>query len=324
MGFKYSVITGTMGEIGDRFLTGGYKGDNTFEDKLKSISKMGIVDGLELCYNIDGDESDPEIIKPLMKKYKFEASVVNSPLFGDKKWKFGSFTSKEKSVRKDAVDIAKKTLDFAEKVGAEGINLWLGQDGFDYPFQADYSKQWEFMIECTRECADYKPGQKITLEFKPREPRNRAQLDSAGTTMLMIRDIDRKNVGVTLDVGHVLQSQQNMASSVELISRYGKLFNLHMNDNYAAWDDDMIVGSVHMVEFIELFFVLRKVKFDGWLSVDIFPYREDAFRATEESILYMKKFDQLVDVIGFKELEKCLEGSDPTEVVKLIRNRIFK
>ncbi len=60
-----------------------------------------------------------------------------------------------------------------------------------------------------------------------------------------------ENVGVTVDVGHALVAGENVAEAVYRLIRAGKLFHMHFNDNYTAWDDDMIVGSVHTVAFIE-------------------------------------------------------------------------
>jgi hypothetical protein len=48
---------------------------------------------------------------------------------------------------------------------------------------------------------------------------------------------------------------ENVAEAAVMLSMYGdKLFHLHFNDNYRFWDDDMIVGSVHFVEYVELLF----------------------------------------------------------------------
>jgi sugar phosphate isomerase/epimerase len=322
---KYSVITGTMGQLSDRFCSSGYKEkDITLGEKLKVISNIKEITAVELCYDIDGDESDFVEVKKLLKKYGLTASVVNAPMHPDRKWRFGTFTSKNGNVRKDAVQMVKDTMDFAEKVGSNIVNIWPGQDGFDYSFQADYSKQWKHFVECVKECADYKKDMKLALEFKVREPRNRCILDTAATTLLIINEVGRENVGMTIDIGHVMQVGQNMAQAVELVSNYGKLFNLHVNDNYAAWDDDMVVGSVHFVEYLELFFILRKVKYDGWLSVDIFPFRENAFEAAKESILYMEKYDQLVEKIGYETLNKLIEQDNPLQALRAIRESVFK
>jgi xylose isomerase len=293
MGFELnlSIITASLGNLGDRFLSSGYKENIGLEEKLRKISLIEELTGVELCYDPDGEESDAGKVKNLLKTYNLEASVVNAPLSSRERWKFGTFSAMDGKIRKEAIELTKETINFAEGVGASMVNLWQGQDGFDYCFQVDYGKQWEHMIEGIRECADYKPHMMVSLEFKPREPRNRALLNTASTTLLMIQETDRKNVGVTVDNGHVLQHGENMAQVVELCARYGKLFNLHLNDNYAAWDDDMIVGSVHLVEYLELLYVLRKIGYTGWSSIDIFPFREDAFRATEESVKYMVAYN---------------------------------
>ena len=115
-----------------------------------------------------------------------------------------------------------------------------------------------------------------------------------------------------------------MAQAVEIAARYEKLFHLHVNDNYADWDDDMIVGSVHLVEYVELFFVLRKINYEGWLSVDIFPFRENAFRATEECVEYMKVMDRMVDTLGYNELNNFIQKeTDATDVLKHVREKLF-
>ena len=86
-----------------------------------------------------------------------------------------------------------------------------------------------------------------------------------------------------------------MSQAVELCSRAGRLFNMHLNDNYAGWDDDMIAGSVHLVEYLELLYTLRKIRYGGWCSIDIFPYRENAERATEESVAFLAACDRWVE-----------------------------
>jgi len=324
---KYACITGSMGNRVDRFMSCGYKEENTAEDRIKGLAEIKDLQAVELCYNPDGDEND-EVdavkIKAICDKYNVKVSGVNAPLNGNKMFGFGSLTNTNPEYRQKAIQWCKDTVDFCRTVGGEFVNLWMGQDGFDYSFQTDYTKQWDLMVEAVREICDYAPDLKIALEFKLREPRNRCTLDTAGTTLLLARDVDRPNVGLTVDLGHVFQTGQNIAQVVELCARYNMLYNLHINDNYGTWDDDMMVGSVRYVEYIELCYSLRKIGYNGWTSVDIFPFRENAFRAAEESIEMMKIFDEAVDKIGMDKIEECIRGNDATEIYRLIRQYIFK
>jgi sugar phosphate isomerase/epimerase len=325
MGFepKYSVITACMGNLGDRFLTSGYKERAGLEDRLKGIAGVKGITGVELCYDPGGEEGNASLVSKLLTAHKLKAPVVNAPLVGDKQWKFGTFSASDERVRSEAIRSAKETIDFAQAVGSGIVNLWLGQDGFDYPFQTDYTEQWENMVRGIRACADYKPAIRLALEFKPREPRNRSLIDSASTALLLAREIDRPNVGITIDNGHVLQVGANMAQAAELCGRAGRLFNLHLNDNYAAWDDDMIAGSVHLTEYLELLYVLRKIGYAGWCSIDIFPFREDAFRATEESVAYLAVYNRWVEKVGIQKIRSLIRGGDVAEVLRTIRTTLF-
>jgi xylose isomerase len=204
------------------------------------------------------------------------------------------------------------------------VDLWLGQDGFDYPLQTNYVKQWDYLINNVRELADYNPKIKLTLEAKIREPRNRCLVDTTMTALMMCMEIDRPNLGVAIDTGHVFFAQQNVAQNIEIAARYGRLFMMHANDNYNLWDDDMIVGSLRLTEYIEMFYSLRKVKYDGFMSVDIFPYREDQYEATRQSVLNMQKYDEAIDRIGFEKVGEMIEEGDPNRMVKTIREAIFQ
>lgn len=322
--FKFSAITGSLGKVVDRFVPSGYNDDISFEQKLEVLSKTKCIEGVELCYDGMGEESDEVKVKELLAKFGFKASCIIPLLSHDRKFKFGSYTSKDKTIRREAIDITKKTMDYAERLGCENVNLWLGEDGFDYPFQVDYGSQWDFMMEALRECADHNPKIKLALEPKPKEPRNFCSIDTVSTALLMSFDSKRDNVGVGIDAGHILQAGQNVAQTVELAAKFGKLFNMHINDNYGRWDDDLIVGSVRTLEFIELFFTLRKVDYNGFIAVDIFPFRENTLRACEESLLNMKKFNELVDVIDYKNLEDALKHDDITSTIRLVREKIYR
>jgi len=175
-----------------------------------------------------------------------------------------------------------------------------------------------------RELADYNPNIKLTLEGKIREPRNRCLVDTTMTALLICMEVDRENVGVAIDTGHVFYAQQNVAQNIEVAARYGKLFMVHANDNYNLWDDDLIVGSLRLTEYIEMFYSLRKVNYDGFIAVDIFPYREDQYEATRQSVLNMKKYDEIIDRIGFDKLSDVVENGDPCEMVRVIREAVFK
>lgn len=320
---KYGVIVGSLGNVGDRYTLGGYKpGKLTFRDHLEYLSKIPLLDGIEIFDgNLEGQSIDQ--FAAMVKGYNLKVAAVGVDLSGDPKWRYGTLISKDPALRSAAVDVCRRAVDVAKGTDCDRVNIWLAQDGFDYPFQVDYSDQWDYMVDSVKKIAQHDPSIKIGLEPKPREPRNRCFIDSVPTGLL-IADECGPNVGVTIDVGHVLVEFRNMSQAVATAARRGKLFHLHINDNYGGWDDDMIVGSVRQVEFLELFYHLRRLGYNGWCSVDIFPYREDSAKAVAESLAYMAKFEDMIDAIGMDAIADCLKSDDATKAVRLIRENIYK
>lgn len=318
---KQSVITGSLGSLGDRFVLEGYKDDIPFEEKVKRLASIEGLSGIELS-NF-GTESDAMLAKKVLADNGLACSCININIACRRIYGRGSLGSTDEKVRRQAIDECKKATDLAKELGADVVNVWPGQDGFDYALCCDHAKLYNDFLESVVEIADYNKDVKIALEFKPREPRNRSLVDNAGTALLMSMESGRQNVGVCVDVGHVLYANANMANAVQLCANRGKLFHMHTNDCLGCWDDDMIVGSVRFIEYIELCYVLRKVGYEGWCSVDIFPSRENAIEAARESVAYMSLFDSFVDKIGTETIEECIRRGDAAYVSRVIREKLF-
>jgi xylose isomerase len=138
-------------------------------------------------------------------------------------------------------------------------------------------------------------------------------------TILAAKETGCDNVGVTIDTGHSFVGGENVAEAVVLAKRAGDmLFHMHFNDNHGSWDDDMIVGSVHSTCYIELMFWLKKTGYNGWLSMDQYPYREDAIDAISESILWVKKYEQIVDQY-YDDIEALIKLNDAVETSRFLR-----
>jgi xylose isomerase len=125
-----------------------------------------------------------------------------------------------------------------------------------------------------------------------------------------------------LDVGHSLAAGENVAEAAALLAKYGKLDYLHFNDNYRSWDDDMMVGAVHLVEYLELAYWLRRVDYKGWLTLDIFPYREKKVQAACECRDWLAAFFKAVDRVGMEAIAGVIARGDATEASAMVRKAL--
>jgi sugar phosphate isomerase/epimerase len=128
-----------------------------------------------------------------------------------------------------------------------------------------------------------------------------------------------KNVGVTIDTGHAFVAGEDVGEAIVLARRAGnRLFHMHFNDNHASWDDDMIVGTVHSVCFVEMLYWLDRCGYSGWLSMDQYPYREEAADAIGESILWLRHFDALQQKHS-RQIDRLILANDAVATSRFLR-----
>ncbi len=212
-------------------------------------------------------------------------------------FKIGAFTNPEPAVRREAIDLTKRGIDAAREAGANLMTLWLGQDGFDYGFQADYDAMWSMEVEGIREVAEHDPDCMISIEYKPNEPRSYSLLGNCAATLLAIREAGCPNLGVTLDFAHVLYADEQPAFAASLAHRHSRLLGVHLNDGYAKRDDGLMVGAVHLTATLELLLQIRRDGYDGALYFDTFPDATglDPVAECEVNIATVKRLLAVVD-----------------------------
>ena len=206
------------------------------------------------------------------------------------------------------------------------MTLWMGQDGFDYSFQADYAELWNRSIDALTELADHNPAVDLGIEYKPNEPRAFALMPDVATTLLAAREVDRPNVGVTLDFAHVLYADEMPAHSVHLVSRNSRLLGVHLNDGYGKRDDGLMVGTVHPIQTVELFVELANVGYCGVIYLDTFPDKSglDPVEECRTNIANAERLRSLAcGLKGNAELQGAIRRQDATISQRIVSEALY-
>ncbi len=322
---RYSVILGNLGNTCDRFLPTGYKEARPKREMLREAASIPGIEGVELVGTWDIREDNAEEVKTWLKEDNLSCVSIIPDLFSQKRWGLGSLSAKDPAIRQQALDETRSVARIARHLGCPLINLWLGQDGYDYPLTADYRKQRTDLMEGIRQVAGEFPDLRFALEYKPKEPRTHSFHARAADTLLMALETECPNVGVCIDVGHAFVAGENVAEAAVILQHHGeKLFHMHFNDNYRSWDDDMIVGSLHVVEYFELLFWLAETGYAGWYSMDQYPYREDGAAAVRESVAFLRSVERLLTQDVIAEMRELIAVGDPTATTRWMREILFE
>lgn len=318
---KFGACLPTFGSCADRYCLSGYGGGGTTMEEMLDLSlRVKGLDGLELVGNWHVNDDNIRDVAKMFSDRGLTIPMLVPDLWTQAKWGRGSLAAPDAKTRQAGVDEVKKVMDWAAELGCPYVDVWPGQDGFDYCFQADYPAAWEWLREGLAVCAEYNDQVKILVEYKPREPRTHCFVDHVGTVLFLLRDLDQ--VGVLLDIGHAMQGAENVAYAAALLAQHGKLDYLHLNDNHGDWDEDMMVGSVHLVAALELVYWLKRLDYGGWLTLDIFPYREDGVRAATECREWMEGLFGAVDRVGMDTVADVIRSADATQGSSLVRKAL--
>jgi len=321
---SYSVILGNLGNTCDRFLPTGYKDACRKDEMIRQAASIPGIEGIELVGSWDITESNTREVAAMLEETGLKCVSIIPDLFSQKRWGNGSFSAKDSEIRRQAVEETRSASRIARQIGCPLINLWLGQDGYDYPLTADYRQQKRHLVNGIRQVAAEFPDLRYALEYKPKEPRTHSFQARAADTLLMALETGLENVGVCIDVGHAIMASENVAESAVLLQHHGnRLYHMHFNDNYRTWDDDMIVGSLHTVEYLELLFWLREIGYRGWYSMDQYPYREDGAAAVRESVAFLRSVERLLSEKKREEVRALIAAGDATCSTRWMREQLF-
>ena len=316
---KYAVILGNLGNTKDRFCP-GYKVNPPAMEMLIAAAKIPHVSGIELVGNWDIRPDNVKEMRHALVDHGIECVSIIPDLFGDKVFSKGSLSSSDAVIRRRAVDHVRAMCDAGVELNCKIINLWPGQDGYDYLLSADYECERAWLCESVMELAGLYPNLKFSLEYKPKEPRTHSYLARMADTLLLAIETGAANVGVTIDTGHAFIAGEVVGESIVLAKRAGKrLFHMHFNDNHTTTDDDMIVGTVHTIAYLETLYWLERYGYEGWLSMDQYPYREDAATAIGESILWLRQFEVLLER-NREQIDTLVHNQDAVATSRFLRS----
>ena len=304
----------------------GRNGKATTLDLVERASKVPGLNCVDLNFPDHLLTYDARELTDNMKRIGIALNGYAMRYYDDDAYRLGAFTHPDPKTRRAAIDLTKQGLDALASAGGKLMTLWMGQDGFDYSFQADYARLWEHTIDAIREVADHNPAIDISIEYKPNEPRSFSLTPNVATTLLAIREIDRTNLGVTLDFAHVLYADEMPAYAAWLVSRHSRLLGVHLNDGYAKRDDGLMVGAVHPIQTLELLYVLNRVDYEGAIYFDTFPDTTglDPIAECEANIATVGVLRRAADKLNDNEyLARAIQNQDAVTSQGIVRAALY-
>lgn len=230
----------------------------------------------------------------------------------------GDFSNPNSTLRGNALQLAHEAAEMCQEIGGDTLTLWFAHDGYDYPFEGDHLERYRKAVDGVREIAEAHPEVRVSIEYKPYQPRAFSTFADIGMCLLAIRDIGAPNVGVTLDYCHMLMKRENPSQSLAMAVKDNRLFGVHLNDGYGDNDDGMMVGSVNLAALIEFIYYLVKYEYTGLIYFDTFPDRIDPVAECQANVDTVVAVHDFIMAWGLEKVSSLITEQNPVQAQKFI------
>jgi sugar phosphate isomerase/epimerase len=183
--------------------------------------------------------------------------------------------------RQDRTDLILKTLDFAKGVGAANVSITSGRClGGMPPDKA----AWQFAASL-RPILDRAEelGVNIGIECEPG-----LYLEYVSELREWIDRLSHPRFGANLDIGHSVVIGESIPVVVEMLR--GRIWNLHVEDLPGRKHYHMIPGEGTGVDWAALRDALRDIRYDRFLTVELYTHTERPQEAAEKSYEFLSDF----------------------------------
>ena len=245
----------------------------TTEEKFSDAGQVHRVTGV--CPTIalhvlwdcpEGVKSD-KTIADFATRYGVQAGSINTNLFQNQIYKYGSFGNPDAEVRKHALQHTIDSIEIASKLNSRDITMWFA-DGSNYPGTANIRQRKKWFEEALKETHNrLYPEQRLLIEYKPFEPAY-YHTDIADWGMSMhFSKLAGPQAKVLVDTGHHYPSQ-NIEQIVAWLLSENMLGGFHFNDRRYA-DDDLTLGSIDPYQVFRIFHEILSYEWETRTKADI-------------------------------------------------------
>jgi len=238
---------------------------STTEEKFSDAGEVHRVTGicptiaLHVLWDFPEGIASIEQIAGLSTRYGIQAGSINPNVFQDQIYKHGSLGNPDASVRSNALEHLKESINIARRLDSRDISLWFA-DGSSYPGTANIRQRKAYFEAGLKEAHSHLSAeQRLLVEYKPFEPAfYHTDIADWGMALHLARSAGPQ-AKVLVDTGHHYHSQ-NIEQIVAWLLSEGMLGGFHFNDRRYA-DDDLTIGSMDPYQVFRIF---HEILFYQW------------------------------------------------------------
>jgi sugar phosphate isomerase/epimerase len=169
--------------------------------------------------------------------------------------------------RRVRVDHTRRSLTLAREIGAPCIST---EPGGPVEPGGSWQAALRLFVEELKPVAEHAEKEGVLLLIEP-EPG--LLIEKAEQFLELMRYIDSPAVGLNFDIGHFYCVGDDPPATVRRLAPYIRHF--HLEDIAATRVHHHLIPGEGAIDFAATFDAIRAIGYDGWITIELYPYVDD-------------------------------------------------
>lgn len=192
---------------------------------------------------------------------------------------FLHITTPDATLRRDAAKLGRQLARICAVAGGK-VMVWGSPKARNFPPEWKYEDAFARAAEVVRSVAEEAGKYGVTIAMEPLGKKETNILNTAEETIKFCQLVDHPACKLHLDV----KAMSDESKSIPDIIRDSKEWFVHFHTN----DPNLLGPGMGEVKYEPIIAALKEVKYEGWLSTEVFDYSLGADVIAERSIKYLK------------------------------------
>lgn len=261
-----------------------------FDEAAARIAAVGY-QGLELLADVPHAwpagllEGPKQAIRDAMAKNGLEFANINAFMMNavnDHRQPYWhpSFLEPDVNYRRVRIDHTQRALDLCAELGAPHITT---EPGGPIPHGMSRQEALDLFVEVLKPLAEHAEKLGVLLLIEPEPELLLERTDQ----YLEIHDrVGSSALGLNFDVGHAYCMSEDLPKAIAALAPLTKHY--HLEDIAATRVHHHLVPGDGVIDFAEVVSAIRKTGYDGWLTVELYPFQDDPDTAARRAFDVLK------------------------------------
>jgi sugar phosphate isomerase/epimerase len=259
---------------------------HSFDEAAQRIARVGYK-GLELLADVPHAwpagllASQKRAIRATMDRMGLRFSNVNAFMMNaiaDHRQPYWhpSFIEPDPHYRQVRIDHTRRALSLCAELGAPHITTEPGG-----PLAPGQSRQQaiDLFVEVLKPLAEHAHSCGVLLLIEP-EPG--LLLETTDQYLEVAEKVNAPSIGLNFDVGHAFCVREDLPRAIAKLA--GQIRHYHVEDIAATRVHHHLVPGTGAIDFGEVVTAIRETGYDGWLTVELYPFQDDPDAAARQAI----------------------------------------